>query len=34
MRDNPKTFSSVEIEGVEIEKGRILISPVSEETSF
>ncbi|OAD23040.1 Sel1 domain protein repeat-containing protein [Candidatus Thiomargarita nelsonii] len=31
--NNPKTFSSVEIEGVEIEKGRILISPVSEETS-
>jgi hypothetical protein len=27
--NNPKTFSSVEIEGVEIEKGRILISPVS-----
>jgi hypothetical protein len=27
--NNPKMFSSVEIEGVEIEKGRILISPVN-----
>ena len=32
--NNPKTFSSLEIEGVEIEKGRILISPISEKTAL